>query len=190
MDDLGLGPRNFLSKEETLELAPTLEGRDYAAACFTGTDNLMMQGLRLTWHKQRPTMAARLLNYCKVTDLIKTDNKITGVHAHNIFSGKNYEIKSKALINATGVFTDSILKMDHANSEEIIAPSQGVHIVLDKEFLPGEAAIMVPHTDDGRVLFAVPWHNKIIIGTTDTPVYTQDLNHWNPLRWKKRSILY
>jgi len=60
--------------------------------------------------------------------------------------------------------------MDEADSEEIIAPSQGVHIVLDKEFLPGDAAIMVPHTDDGRVLFAVPWHNKIIIGTTDTPV--------------------
>jgi glycerol-3-phosphate dehydrogenase len=74
------------------------------------------------------------------------------------------------VINATGVFTDFMLQMDDPQSEAIIAPSRGVHIVLDKSFLPGEAAIMVPHTDDGRVLFAVPWHQKIIIGTTDTPV--------------------
>jgi len=117
-----------------------------------------------------------LINYCKVTGLIKTDNKITGVRTRDILNGKDYEIKSKAVINATGVFTDSILRMDEKDSEEIIAPSQGVHIVLDKEFLPGDAAIMVPHTDDGRVLFAVPWHNKIIIGTTETPINTHDEN--------------
>ncbi len=74
------------------------------------------------------------------------------------------------VINATGVFTDSILRLDDPNAEPVIAPSQGVHLILDKEFLPGQAAILVPHTDDGRVLFAVPWHDKIIIGTTDTPV--------------------
>jgi glycerol-3-phosphate dehydrogenase len=74
------------------------------------------------------------------------------------------------VINATGVFTDSILQMDEPGVEPVIAPSQGVHIVLDAAFLPGEAAILVPHTDDGRVLFAVPWHGKIIVGTTDTPV--------------------
>ncbi|HMI63490.1 MAG TPA: FAD-dependent oxidoreductase, partial [Puia sp.] len=73
------------------------------------------------------------------------------------------------------VFTDSILRMDDANSEPIISPSQGVHIMLDKDFLPGDAAILVPHTDDGRVLFAVPWHDKIIIGTTDTPVDSVDI---------------
>ena len=92
------------------------------------------------------------------------------MHARDTFTKKEYEIKAKAIINATGVFTDSILQMDDKKSDHIIAPSQGVHIVLDKEFLPGESAIMVPHTDDGRVLFAVPWHNKIIIGTTDTAV--------------------
>jgi glycerol-3-phosphate dehydrogenase len=77
---------------------------------------------------------------------------------------------AKVVINATGVFTDNILQMDQPGSETVIAPSQGVHIILDKDFLPGEAAILVPHTDDGRVLFAVPWHDKIIVGTTDTPV--------------------
>jgi len=167
---LGLGPSQFLSKDETLELAPTLEVDGLRGVVLYHDGQFDDARLAINLAQTVAENGGTVINYCKVTDLIKTDNKITGVHAHNIFSGKNYEIKAKALINATGVFTDSILKMDHANSEEIIAPSQGVHIVLDKEFLPGEAAIMVPHTDDGRVLFAVPWHNKIIIGTTDTPV--------------------
>jgi glycerol-3-phosphate dehydrogenase len=113
---------------------------------------------------------AAILNYCKVQSLIKTETQITGVRAHDFLNNKDYEIKSKVVINATGVFTDGILKMNDEHAEDIIAASRGVHIVLDKEFLPGDAAIMVPHTDDNRVLFAVPWHNKIIIGTTDTPV--------------------
>jgi glycerol-3-phosphate dehydrogenase len=74
------------------------------------------------------------------------------------------------VINATGVFTDSILKMDDPDARNIISPSQGVHLILDKEFLPGDSAIMVPQTEDGRVLFAVPWHDKVVVGTTDTPV--------------------
>jgi glycerol-3-phosphate dehydrogenase len=74
------------------------------------------------------------------------------------------------VINATGVFTDRLMKMDDPRHESIISPSQGIHLVVDKEFLPGETAIMIPRTDDGRVLFAVPWHDKIVLGTTDTPI--------------------
>ena len=111
-----------------------------------------------------------MLNYCRVDDLLKENGRVAGVHVTDAISGATYTVKAKTVINATGVFTDTILRMDDAGSEPIIAPSQGVHLVLDKEFLPGEAAILVPHTDDGRVLFAVPWHDKIIIGTTDTPV--------------------
>jgi glycerol-3-phosphate dehydrogenase len=97
------------------------------------------------------------------------------VEVRDTIGGKNYAVNAKVVINATGVFTDNVLRMDNAASEPIIAPSQGVHLMLDKDFLPGEAAIMVPHTDDGRVLFAVPWHDKIIIGTTDTPVKQIDI---------------
>lgn len=85
-------------------------------------------------------------------------------------TGKQYTIKSKVVINATGVFTDAIRKIDDVDALPIVTSSQGVHIVLDKKFLPGDSAIMVPQTDDGRVLFAVPWYDKIIVGTTDTPV--------------------
>ena len=85
-------------------------------------------------------------------------------------SSPSYEVRAKAVINATGVFTDSILKMDDAKAKDLVTMSQGIHIVLDREFLPSDTAIMIPRTDDKRVLFAVPWHNKIIVGTTDTPI--------------------
>src|SRR5699024_11058518 len=85
-------------------------------------------------------------------------------------SGEEYAIEGHSVINATGVFTDSILAMDEGISKPIIKPSQGVHIVIDKDFLPGDTAIMIPKTNDGRILFALPWHDKVMVGTTDTPV--------------------
>jgi glycerol-3-phosphate dehydrogenase len=173
---LGLGPSQFLSKDETLELAPTLDADGLRGGVLYHDGQFDDARLAINLAQTSAENGGVLINYCKVTGLIKTNDKITGVHACDILNEKDYEIKSKSVINATGVFTDSILKMDEADSEEIIAPSQGVHIVLDKEFLPGEAAIMVPHTDDGRVLFAVPWHNKIIIGTTETPINNYNEN--------------
>jgi len=83
---------------------------------------------------------------------------------------KEYKIKGKTVLNATGVFADEIMLMDQPDQERSIVPSQGIHVVLDKSFLPGDYALMIPKTDDGRVLFAIPWHNKVVIGTTDTPV--------------------
>ena len=173
---LGLGPSQLLSAEETLELAPTLDPEGLRGSVLYHDGQFDDARLAINLAQTAAAKDGVLINYCKVTGLFKTNEKISGVYALDIITGKEYKIKSKTVINATGVFTDSILKMDDADSEDIISPSQGVHIVLDKEFLPGNAAIMVPHTDDGRVLFAVPWHNKIIIGTTDTPVeeHTQE----------------
>jgi glycerol-3-phosphate dehydrogenase len=85
-------------------------------------------------------------------------------------TGEKHSIKGKAIINATGVFVDEILSMDQPEHKNIVRPSQGVHLVIDRKFLPGDDAIMIPKTDDGRVLFAVPWHNKVVLGTTDTPL--------------------
>ena len=167
---LGLGPSQLLSKEETLELAPTLEADGLRGSVLYHDGQFDDARLAINLAQTSAESGGTLLNYYEVIKLTKTENQITGVHARDNISRKEYEIKSKVVINATGVFSDSILKMDDPKSEDIISPSQGVHIVLDKEFLPGDAAIMVPHTDDGRVLFAVPWHQKIIIGTTDTPI--------------------
>jgi len=102
--------------------------------------------------------------------LIKERGKVCGVQFADTISGKQYEARAKVVINATGIFTDSILRMDDAKAETLVSMSQGIHIVLDREFLPSDTAILIPRTDDKRVLFAVPWHNKIIVGTTDTPV--------------------
>ncbi|MBS1946451.1 MAG: glycerol-3-phosphate dehydrogenase/oxidase [Bacteroidetes bacterium] len=167
---LGLGPSQFLTKEETLEKAPTLDADGLRGSVLYHDGQFDDARLAINLAATAAENGCTLINYCKATNLIKQDNLVTGVHARDILNEIDYTIKAKAVINASGVFTDFVLKMDDEQNEDIIAPSQGVHIVLDKEFLPGDAAIMVPHTDDGRVLFAVPWHNKIIIGTTDTPI--------------------
>jgi glycerol-3-phosphate dehydrogenase len=167
---LGLGPSRLLSREETLELAPTLDAEGLRGGVLYHDGQFDDARLAINLAQTAALHGGTLLNYCRVEGLIKEDGKIRKLQVSDMLSGKTYEIRTKAVINATGVFTDAILKMDDPASEPVIAPSQGVHIVLDKDFLPGEAAIMVPHTDDGRVLFAVPWHDKIIIGTTDTLV--------------------
>ncbi|HVU56284.1 MAG TPA: glycerol-3-phosphate dehydrogenase/oxidase [Puia sp.] len=167
---LGLGPSRILSREETLELAPTLDGEGLRGGVLYHDGQFDDARLAISLAMTAAAQKGVLLNYCKVDQLLKEKDRITGVQATDRISGRQHTIKARAVINATGVFTDNVLQMDAPGSEHIIAPSQGVHIVLDKHFLPGEAAILVPHTDDGRVLFAVPWHDKIIVGTTDTPV--------------------
>lgn len=109
-----------------------------------------------------------VLNYVKVCKLFKNNGKITGVRAQDVESGEEYELHTKVVINATGVFVDDILNLDTDTHKQVIRPSQGVHIVLDRSFLPGDHALMIPKTSDGRVLFAVPWHDHVVVGTTDT----------------------
>lgn len=113
---------------------------------------------------------ATVLNYMKVEGLLKSGSKVNGVAVRDLETQITYNIKAKAVINATGVFVDDILSMDKPGSKALVRPSQGVHIVLDKSFMPADAALMIPETSDGRVLFAVPWHNYLVVGTTDTPL--------------------
>jgi glycerol-3-phosphate dehydrogenase len=168
--NLGLGPSQWLSKEEVLERAPTLDPTDLRGGVLYHDGQFDDARLAVNMAQTAAEQGACLINYCGVKGFIKVNDKITGVQVKDQFSGKEYEVKCKAVINATGVFSDTIQHMDDATKTKTIAPSQGIHIVLDAEFLPGNSAIMIPHTDDGRVLFAVPWHKKVIVGTTDTPV--------------------
>jgi glycerol-3-phosphate dehydrogenase len=166
----GFGPSKFLSKEETITHLPTIEqeglrgGTIYHDGQFD--DARMLINLAQTAYEQ----GACMLNYAKVTAILKTSGIVSGVEFVDEETQLKYTIKSKVVINATGVFADTIRQMDDAEATPIMTSSQGVHIVLDKSFLPGDTAIMVPQTDDGRVLFAVPWHDKVIVGTTDTEV--------------------
>ncbi len=167
---LGLGPSRWLSREETLELAPTLDGEGLRGGVLYHDGQFDDARLAINLAQTAAAQGGVPINYCRVTGMVKSGDTLKGVFVTDTLTRQTYEVRAKAIINATGVFTDAILKMDDPGAETIITPSQGVHIVLNKEFLPGEAAIMVPHTDDGRVLFAVPWHGKIVVGTTDTAV--------------------
>jgi glycerol-3-phosphate dehydrogenase len=84
-------------------------------------------------------------------------------------SSREYQVHARTVLNATGIFTDSVRKLDDAAARTMLSVSQGAHIVLDRSFLPGDTAIMIPKTEDGRVLFAVPWHQHVVVGTTDIP---------------------
>lgn len=116
------------------------------------------------------------LNYFPVTGLLKNkDNHASGIKAKDLLSGEEHEIEGNHIINATGVFADEILQMDQPGIEKSIQPSQGIHLVIPKDFLPGKFALMIPKTEDGRVLFAVPWLNRVVLGTTDTPIEQSSL---------------
>jgi glycerol-3-phosphate dehydrogenase len=110
------------------------------------------------------------LNYAPVTGLMKRSGAIGGVIARDGETGATFECQAKAVINSTGIFSDIVRRMDDPETKPVIAVSQGSHVVLPREFLPGEAAMMIPRTSDGRVLFAIPWHDAIVVGTTDDPV--------------------
>ncbi len=115
------------------------------------------------------------LNYMKVTNLVLENGRITGVEAKEMEKGRVYEIHSKTVINATGVFVDEVLKMENPDARNVVIPSQGIHLVLDPLFLRGTEALMIPKTRDGRVLFAVPWHNRVVVGTTDVEKQVPEL---------------
>ncbi|MDH3205525.1 MAG: glycerol-3-phosphate dehydrogenase/oxidase [Gemmatimonadota bacterium] len=166
----GFGRSKHLSKEETIERIPTIEpdGLDGGVIYFDGQfdDARMAVNMAQTAAEQ----GGILLNYFCVTGLLKNDDEIAGVRATDAETGREYEIGARAVINATGAFTDGVRRMDDPAAKPMIIPSQGVHIVLDRSFLPGDTAIMVPKTDDGRILFAIPWYDRVLVGTTDTPV--------------------
>lgn len=168
---LSLGPSGFVSKEDTCSLLPGIKqdgligGVAYHDGQFDDA-RLAINLAQTIWD-----LGGYAINYMKVTGLIKNDQqKVDGVVVKDQETLMEYRIHSKVVVNATGVFADQILQMDHPESAPILCVSQGVHIVLDKEFYPANDALMIPETSDGRVLFAVPWHNKVVVGTTDTPV--------------------
>jgi glycerol-3-phosphate dehydrogenase len=114
---------------------------------------------------------ATLLNYVQVTGVTKdSQDFVDGVVARDLESGKEFRVSARVVINATGAFADALRRTADLTAKPMIAPSQGIHLVFKSEFLPGNSAIMVPHTSDGRVLFAIPWHGHLLVGTTDTPV--------------------
>jgi glycerol-3-phosphate dehydrogenase len=166
----GFGSSQLLSKQETIEKLPTVETKGLRGGVIYHDGQFDDSRLVINLAQTAAEQGGVLINYMKIIRFIKKKDIVCGVVAHDMENNREYEIKARAVINATGVFSDQVRRMDEPSSEAFMRPSQGVHIVLDKSFLPGETAIMVPHTDDGRVLFAIPWHDRVLVGTTDTPV--------------------
>lgn len=167
----GFGPSQILSREETLERLPTIktEGLRGGVVYYDGQfdDSRLLINLVTTAFEQ----GANPLNYVRVEELVKdADGLVDGVIAREMESLSTFEARARVVINATGAFTDEVRRMADRNARGMIAPSQGVHLVFDSSFLPGDTAIMVPHTSDGRVMFAIPWHGHTLVGTTDTPI--------------------
>ena len=167
----GFGASRILSREETLERLPTIktEGLKGGVIYFDGQfdDSRLLINLVETACEQ----GAALINYAQVTELTKDgEGFVDGVKFRDGETGEEFEARGKAVINATGPFADALRRSADPSVDPMIAPSQGIHLVFDRSFLAGESAIMVPHTSDGRLMFAIPWHGHTVVGTTDTPI--------------------
>jgi glycerol-3-phosphate dehydrogenase len=167
----GFGPSKILSRTETLELLPTINQQGLRGGVVYYDGQFDDARLLINMVATAAEQGAVLLNYAKVSGLSKdSEGFLNGATARDQLSGEEFSIGAKVIVNATGPFTDGVRQMADASVKPIISPSQGVHLVFDRSFLPGNSAIMVPHTSDKRVLFAIPWHNHTLVGTTDTPI--------------------
>jgi glycerol-3-phosphate dehydrogenase len=167
----GFGQSAILSRDETLRRLPTIRteglrgGVEYYDGQFDDARLLINLAQTAVEH------GAALLNYAEVTAVTKgRDGTVDGVVARDVETGHEFRALGEVVINATGPFADSVRRLAEPEALPLIAPSQGIHLVFDRSFLPGRSAIMVPHTRDGRVMFAIPWHGHTVVGTTDTPI--------------------
>ena len=167
---LGLGPSQFLSKKETIEKIPNVNQDELNGGIIyhDGQFDDARMGISLAHTVEEHGGA--VVNYLKWNSFIYENGQVSGIKVTDQISQCSYALKAKVVVNATGVFAEKIMRADEPKAELKIKPSQGVHLVLDKSFLKSENAIMVPNTSDGRVLFAVPWRDVVVVGTTDTEV--------------------
>lgn len=167
---MGLGRSLPMSKKSVVKHIPQIEQNGLKGGVSYQDGQFDDSRLAINLVQTAVENGAVVVNYAGVTSLIKENGKVAGVVVEDKMSGDTFELKGKCIINATGIFVDDIIKMDNPSQKPMVRPSQGVHVVVDGSFLNSDDAIMVPKTSDGRVMFGVPWHGRVILGTTDTPV--------------------
>ncbi|MEM7586254.1 MAG: glycerol-3-phosphate dehydrogenase/oxidase [Acidobacteriota bacterium] len=172
----GFGVSKNLSRREVIRQIPSInpDGLRGGTLYYDG----QFDDARLAIHLAATAVGqgATLLNYMPVVGLLKdADGTLEGVEVRDSETGAVRRVAGRVMINATGPFTDGVRRLDRPDAPAIVAPSQGIHLVLDRGFLPGDSAIMVPHTPDGRVMFAIPWYDVAVVGTTDTPIDRVDV---------------
>ncbi|WCM93677.1 glycerol-3-phosphate dehydrogenase/oxidase [Acidovorax sp. NCPPB 2350] len=182
----GLGATEFLGRESTLRLLPTARREGLKGGVKYWDGQFDDARLALALARTAALRGALLVNYCPARELIHEGGKVAGFTCEDTETGARHTVRARCVVNATGVWVDGLRQQDAAAlgrpAKPIVAPSQGVHIVVDRDFLPSDHALMVPKTADGRVLFAVPWLGKLILGTTDSP--RQDLER-EPMPFKE-----
>jgi len=173
---LSLGASVHLEPAETRRRLPTIRAQGLRGGVLYHDGQFDDARLAVNLAQTGLELGGTLLNHCRVTSLLKdATGRIIGVMAQDEETGSSYEVHARAVVNATGVFVDDVRRLDEAQAKPLVRPSQGVHLVLDRSFLPGSDALMIPKTEDGRVLFAVPWQGRVVLGTTDTPVANASL---------------
>ncbi len=176
----GLGATELLSPAQTQALLPTVQTKDLHGGVKYWDGQFNDARLAITLARTAAAHGALMLNYCPVNELLYDQGRVAGVVCTDAETGRRYRVASRCVINATGVWVNELCVQDAAarttaeataagERTPAVTPSQGIHLVVDREFLPGDAALMIPKTSDGRVLFALPWLGKVILGTTDTP---------------------
>ena len=166
---LSLGRSRRLSRAETIRHLPTVETKGLASGVLYYDGQFDDARLAINLAQTAVEHGAVLANYCECAGLIKENGIVAGVLARDRESGAEFSIRARAVVNATGVFVDALRHFDDSGAPPLVTVSQGAHLVLPREFLPGTSALMIPKTADGRVLFAIPWHDRLVVGTTDTP---------------------
>jgi glycerol-3-phosphate dehydrogenase len=169
----GLGATELLSTAKATAALPNLKQPRLAGGVRYWDGQFDDARLAVTLARSAVAQGAAVLNHCPATGLLREEGKVRGVQVRDAETGEHFTLRSRAVVNATGVWVDAVRDMDREPGmparKPMVAPSQGVHVVVDRSFLPGENALIVPKTSDGRVLFAVPWLGKTLLGTTDAP---------------------
>lgn len=165
---LGMGRSKRLSRAATIEALPTVnqDGLRGGVCYFDGgfNDSRLLINLMQT----AVDRGAVCVNYLQVQELVEEDGRVIGAEALDLESGRMHSLRGKVVVNAAGPLGDAVRRMADPATEDWIQPSQGAHITLDRSFLPTDNALIVPKTSDGRVVFAIPWHQHTLVGTTDT----------------------
>jgi glycerol-3-phosphate dehydrogenase len=167
----GLGPTEFLNRAQTMEALPGVSPQGLRGGVRYWDGQFDDARLAIALARTAEAAGARMFNHAQVT-AIASDSDGHSVTVRDRIGGGEYCVRARCVVNATGVWVDA-MRQAAGTPSHMVSPSQGVHVVVDREFLGGEHALLVPKTRDGRVLFAVPWLGKVILGTTDTP--RQDL---------------
>lgn len=166
--DLGIGRTGHPDAAGVASLVPNLRRKRLRGGTLYWDGQFDDAGLALAMARTAVSEGAVVLNHVRVCGLVKEQGRVCGVEARTRFDGRELTVRGRVVVNATGVFTDEVRRLDEPTAESSVHPSQGIHLVLERRFLGGDTAVMIPKTEDGRVLFLIPWKNRLLLGTTDT----------------------